>query len=248
MPLNILICGGGCAGPALAFWLARNGHQVTVVERFPVLRAHGAQVDLRGQGIEVAKRMGLIDAIRSKLVDEEGVAFVDSKGKVYGTMMAKRTGKGAQSLTSEYEIMRGDLICILYDATKYNVKYIFGKTVDKFDQDEKQVIAHFSDGSLGTFDILVGADGQGSRIRNAILSPESPDPCFGMATSEPRWSSKKNSGPSDIVMLDGKSTGFWTVCETLRIGIARKLFKFEQTHGLKGGWYFLGMQPIVLRL
>ncbi|KAJ5717322.1 FAD/NAD(P)-binding domain-containing protein [Penicillium malachiteum] len=187
MPLNILICGGGCAGPSLAFWLARNGHQITVVERFPALRAHGAQVDLRGQGIEVAKRMGLIDAIRGKLVDEDGVAFVDSKGKVYGTMMANRTGKGAQSLTSEYEIMRGDLVRILYDATKHNVNYIFGKTVDNFDQDENQVIAHFSDGSSGAFDILVGADGQGSRIRKAILSPESPDPCFRLGMHMAYW-------------------------------------------------------------
>ena len=54
--LRVLICGGGCAGPALAFWLARSGHRVVVVERFPALRATGAQVDLRGQGIGAASR------------------------------------------------------------------------------------------------------------------------------------------------------------------------------------------------
>ncbi|KAJ5664343.1 FAD/NAD(P)-binding domain-containing protein [Penicillium longicatenatum] len=173
MALKILICGGGCAGPALAFWLARGGHQVVVVERFPALRATGAQIDLREQGIEIAKRMGIIDAIRSKLVDEDGVAFVDSEGKVHATFMANKTGKGAQSLTSEYEIMRGDLVRILYDATKDNVKYIFGQTVERFAQDKKEVIAYFSDGSYDTFDILVGADGQGSRIRKAIMPPGS---------------------------------------------------------------------------
>ena len=175
-PLKVLICGGGCAGPALAFWLARTGHHVTVCERYEALRASGAQIDLRAQGIKIAKRMGLLDIIRSKLVDEAGVAFVNSEGTVQGTIMANKSGKGAQGPTSEYEIMRGDLVRLLYDATKENVGYLFGKTVEHFEQDEKKVVAHFSDGTSGTYDILVGADGQGSRIRKAILPPDSPEP------------------------------------------------------------------------
>jgi 2-polyprenyl-6-methoxyphenol hydroxylase-like FAD-dependent oxidoreductase len=175
-PLKILICGGGIAGPALAYWLARAGHEVMVVERFPALRASGAQIDLRGQGIEAIKRMGLYDAIRSKRVDEPGTSFVNSKGKVIGTMMANTSGQGAQSFTSEYEMMRGDLVRILYDTTKEHVKYLFGITVEHFEQDEKQVIAFFSDGSSDTFDLLVGADGQGSSTREAILSSDTPDP------------------------------------------------------------------------
>lgn len=175
-PLKILICGGGVAGPTLAFWLARAGHRVVIVERYPALRASGAQIDLRAQGIEVAKHMGLLDVIRSKRVDEAGVSFVDSQGKVQGTILANKSGKGAQSITSEYEIMRGDLVRILYDATKDDVEYVFGKTVESFEQDEERVLVHFSDGESDAFDILVGADGQGSRIRKAILPPGAPDP------------------------------------------------------------------------
>ena len=63
-PLKILICGGGISGPALAFWLSRAGHCVVIVERFPALRATGAQIDLRAQGIQVVKRMGLEQSIR----------------------------------------------------------------------------------------------------------------------------------------------------------------------------------------
>lgn len=172
MVLNILICGGGCAGPSLAFWLAHIGHRVTIVERYPVLRAGGAQIDLRAQGIQLVKRMGLIDTIRSKVVDEDGVAWVDGNGKPRATFLANKTGKGAQSLTSEIEIMRGDLVQILYDATKDNVEYIFGTTVEHFEQDNNGVTVHFSDGKTVIYDILVGADGQGSRIRKAILPPD----------------------------------------------------------------------------
>ena len=181
-PLNILICGGGCAGPSLAFWLARSGHHVTVVERFPALRASGAQIDLRAQGIQVVKRMGLLDVIRSKLVDEAGVSLVDAQGNAKATFMANKSGKGAQMGTSEYEIMRGDLVRILYDATKDNVNYIFGRTVDHFKQDENSVTVQFSDGQTGIYDVLVGADGQGSRIRRDLLPPDTPDPLrrFGL--------------------------------------------------------------------
>lgn len=186
-PLKVLICGGGCAGPVLAFWLARSGHQVVVVERFPALRATGAQIDLRGQGIEVAKRMGLLDTIRSKLVDESGVSMVDSQGNVQVTIMANKSGKGAQSLTSEFEIMRGDLVRILYEATKNDVHYIFGRTVESFEQDEKQVTAHFSDGTSDTFDLLVGADGQGSRIRGAILPSGAPEPYRKLGVHMAYW-------------------------------------------------------------
>lgn len=174
--LKILICGGGCAGPALAYWLARAGHKVTICERFEALRASGAQIDIRAQGIEAVRRMGLLETIRGKLVDEDGVSFVDAQGNVKGTLMANRSGKGAQSATSEYEIMRGDLVRILYDATKENVEYRFGMTVDSFEQDESSVNVRFSNGTSDTFDILVGADGQGSRIRKAILPADAPDP------------------------------------------------------------------------
>lgn len=197
-PLNIIICGGGCAGPALAYWLSRSGHQVTVVERFPALRATGAQIDLRGQGIEAAKRMGLLDTIRGKLVDEDGFALVDSQGKVRATLLANKSGKGAQSLTSEFEIMRGDLVRILYDATSDNVKYIFDTTVDRFEQDEQKVTTYFSDGSSDTFDLLVGADGQGSRVRKAILPPGSPDPYHQLGFHAAYWFIPRNESDTNI--------------------------------------------------
>ncbi|KAJ5985582.1 hypothetical protein N7522_012778 [Penicillium canescens] len=197
-PLKVLIVGGGVAGPALAFWLSRIGHQVIVVERFPALRALGAQIDLRGQGIEAAKRMGLIEAIRSKLVDEEGMSFVDTNGKVKGTIPANKSGKGAQSLTSEYEIMRGDLVRIFYEATKDRVQYIFGKTVDRFTQDDEKVTAQFSDGTTDTFDILVGADGQGSRIRKDILPPDSPDPYRPLGLHMAYWFIPRDETDSSI--------------------------------------------------
>lgn len=195
--LRILVAGGGVAGQALAFWLTRGGHRVTVVERFPALRASGAQVDLRGQGIEAVERMGLLDTVRSRLVDEAGVAFVNSRGKPKATILANTSGTGRQSLTSEYEIMRGDLVRILHDATKDDTEYVFGKSVEGFDQDESQVSARFSDGSRGEFDLLVGADGQGSRVRRVLL-PEGFDPYWRVGIHMAYWFVPRIASDSSI--------------------------------------------------
>ncbi|PRD54966.1 FAD-dependent oxidoreductase [Phyllobacterium myrsinacearum] len=185
--LRILICGAGITGPSLAYWLARAGHRVVVFERFPALRAAGAQVDLRGQGIDAVQRMGLLDVIHSKRVDEAGVALVNAEGKARATLLANTSGQGAQSLTSEYEIMRGDLVRILYDATKNNVEYVFGKSVEHAEQDQDCVTAHFSDGSSAEFDLLIGADGQGSRVRNAMLPGGYSDPYLPMGIHMAYW-------------------------------------------------------------
>ncbi|MGN5377402.1 FAD-dependent oxidoreductase [Streptomyces lasalocidi] len=52
MPNNeILICGAGIAGPALAYWLRTAGFAVTIVERAPAPRPGGQTVDLRGPAV-----------------------------------------------------------------------------------------------------------------------------------------------------------------------------------------------------
>lgn len=94
--------------------------------------------------------------------------------------------------------MRGDLVHILYDIMKDKVAYILAKTVESFEQDEKNVVARFSDGSSNTFYLLVGADGQGSRIRKAILPPGSPDPYRRLGAHIAYWSIPRNESDNNI--------------------------------------------------
>ncbi|PKX91387.1 FAD/NAD(P)-binding domain-containing protein [Aspergillus novofumigatus IBT 16806] len=174
--LKVVICGAGIAGNALAFWLSKLGYEVTVVERWPNLRATGLQVDLRGFGVNVLKRMGLEQAFRARTIQEQGLEFINSSGEQKAYFPANRTGKGLQSFTTDHEIMRGDLCRLLYDATKDRVKYVFGVTVESFEENNTSVEVLFSNGKKGCFDLLVGADGQWSRIRRLMLGPDTPDP------------------------------------------------------------------------
>lgn len=100
--------GGGVAGPVLAFFLARAGVKVTIVEKAPILRTGGQNVDVRGIDLNVIRRMGLEDAVMRKTTQEEGVAFVDASNRPRAEFPVDRTGKNL-SMTAETEIMRGDL-------------------------------------------------------------------------------------------------------------------------------------------
>ncbi|ORY26017.1 hypothetical protein BCR39DRAFT_542224 [Naematelia encephala] len=175
-PLNVLIVGGGIAGNALAFWLSKLNHKVTVVERFPTLRDTGLQIDLRGHGVQVMKRMGLEDKYRGKLAPEQGVRVVGSSGRQWAFFPAKTSSSGIQSFSTEWEIMRGDLTKLLAEACDGRVEYLFGSSVKDYSEHDKGVHVTFENGTTGDFDFLVGADGVGSRTRRTILEPGQPDP------------------------------------------------------------------------
>ncbi|KAL1860276.1 hypothetical protein Daus18300_009330 [Diaporthe australafricana] len=175
-PLKVLIVGGGITGPALAHWLSKVDCDLTIVERAPDLRASGQQIDLRGEGLAVMRRMGIEPAVRAKCVEEEGVEFVDKNGRRQAFFGANKTGQGRQSLTADFEIMRGDLVRILYDLTKDKCKYIFGNSVEDFQQTGSGVHVIFSDGKEEDFDLVVGADGQSSRTRRMAWGPDAKDP------------------------------------------------------------------------
>ncbi|RYC81793.1 hypothetical protein BFJ63_vAg15310 [Fusarium oxysporum f. sp. narcissi] len=73
--LKVLVSGASIAGPATAYWLAKAGAKVTVIERFPALRTGGQAVDIRTAGVSVMRKMaGLESAVRAKSTQEEGSA------------------------------------------------------------------------------------------------------------------------------------------------------------------------------
>lgn len=172
MPLRILISGAGIAGLSLAYWLSKLGHSVTVVERSPALRTNGLQLDLRGHGIEVMKRMGIEAAFRENSAPELGIQLVDTHGRRWAYFGANTTGKGSQSFTSEFEIMRGDFCRILHDAAKEKVRYIFGSSIERYKDGEESIHVWFTNGTDEEFDVVVGADGLYSRTRKMMFGSE----------------------------------------------------------------------------
>jgi len=62
--MRVAINGTGVAGPTLAYWLRRFGHEPILFEKAPALRTGGYLIDFWGVGYEIAERMGLIPSLR----------------------------------------------------------------------------------------------------------------------------------------------------------------------------------------
>lgn len=166
--LQILISGASVAGPALAFFLARAGAKVMIVEKAPSLRTGGQNVDIRGVGLNVVRRMGLEAAAIHRATQEEGVAFVDASDRRRAEFPVDRSGQHL-SMTAEIEIMRGDLGQIFYDATCNDVRYIFGNSIESMVEQDQKVRVLFKDGLKEQFDLVIAADGLGSATRSLIF-------------------------------------------------------------------------------
>ena len=167
---SVLISGAGIAGPALAFWLAKNGYRVTVVEVAEGIRPGGQTVDLRGAGADVVERMGLLDRMKGRSLFQRGIAWVRSDGSRRAEMPVDAfNGNGP---VSKLEILRGDLVDVLYQATKDTAEYRFNTRIESLAQDDAGVDVTFSGGSQMRADLVVGADGPHSAVRRLVFGPE----------------------------------------------------------------------------
>lgn len=174
---HVLVSGGGIAGLALALQLVRSGIRTTVVERAGAPRPGGQAVDLRGASRDVAERMGLMPGIDRRRVHEEGMAYVDGKGRIFGRMsMTDFDGEGA---VAEIEISRGDLAEVLLDALKEAaagspglLDLRFGDRITAIAQDADGVDVEFERAQPERFDVVVGADGVHSATRRLAFGPE----------------------------------------------------------------------------
>lgn len=167
--------GASIAGPTAAYWLAKAGAKVTIIERFSRIRPNGQNVDIRTSGVSVMRKMpGMEEAVRANTLPVEGISLVRENGTPYGTI-APTGDANQQSLISEYEILRGDLARILFDLTKNhkNIKYVFGEQVSSIQQDERSngpATVEFMNGRPATeYDLVVACDGATSRTRGMGL-------------------------------------------------------------------------------
>ncbi len=137
---------------------------MTIVECAPSLPSAGQGIDVRDSAQEVIKRMGIFDRIRDKRSHEEGLKVVDSNNHCFACFGADTSGKG-ESIGSDVEILREELVGILLDVTKDDVSYIFGDMVESLEEKDKEVTVNFANGTPTTvFDLVVTADGIDSKI------------------------------------------------------------------------------------
>lgn len=167
---TVLISGASIAGPALAYWLARQGMDVTVVEKAPAFRDGGQTIDVRGAGRVVVQRMGLEALIRANSTQEQGIAFVDQGNRTKAFIGVNAfDGDGP---IAELEILRGELAKLLIQQSEDRVAYRFGDSVNALEDDGDQVHVRFEQGVEQVYDLVIIAEGIGSATRNQVFGNE----------------------------------------------------------------------------
>jgi len=78
----------------------------------------------------------------------------------------------AEQTGGDIEVLRGDLARVLYESTVDATEYIFGDSVTAITDHTGGVHVTFERGERRTFDLVVGADGQHSRVRALAFGPE----------------------------------------------------------------------------
>ncbi len=168
--MKVLICGAGIAGPTLAYWLAHYGLEPTVVEKAPKLRTGGYIIDFWGVGFDIAEQMGALPEIRSKGYMVQEVRVVDRSGRRIAGFPVGAVSRLAQG--RYISIARGDLATSIFGQIQGKIETIFSDSVAQIEQTGSGVRVVFESGNVRDFDLVIGADGLHSRVRELAFGPE----------------------------------------------------------------------------
>lgn len=168
---EILVSGASVAGTAAAFWLGRHGHSVTVVERHRGPRPGGQAIDVRGPALGVLDRMGLLAAAQKRRTQIRGSSVVDRDGNEL-SRDTESTPTGGPIDSPDIELLRDDLVELLYGASQWTTEYLFDDTITALEDDGPGVRVTFERAAPRDFDLVIGADGLHSTVRRLVFGPE----------------------------------------------------------------------------
>ncbi|MBD3728473.1 MAG: FAD-binding domain [Sphingomonadales bacterium] len=168
--MRIAISGAGVAGPTLAYWLRRGGHEPFIVERAPQLRTGGYVIDFWGLGYDIAERMGIVETVLAKGYRVSEVRIVGDDGhRKSGFPVDALAGLTDGRFTS---LPRGDLASAIFSTIRDEVEVIFGTTITALEDRGDAVTIALANGEMRTVDLVIGADGLHSNVRSLAFGPE----------------------------------------------------------------------------
>lgn len=173
---NIIIIGGGIGGLAASAALQNAGYSTRVFEAAPAFTAPGVSVAISPNGLKSLRALGhgiaeSVGSVGRPLKSNGALLLTDTQGKRIG----EPNDLNVQEKYGDpiVVIRRRKLHNFLIGAQQEGTLYA-GKTFVGLDADDSQVTARFEDGTTATGEILIGADGLNSVVRQLLHGTEAP--------------------------------------------------------------------------
>ena len=180
-----LLVGGGIAGLSAAIALSRIGVRCEVVELAET--SLGASLGLSGRAAEALDELGVYDECYATGSpwprNATPAAIMDADGRLISPSPDRPDWPGSKTAIGVY---RPVLIQILaQEAEKLGVEIRKGLTATDIQDGDGAALVTFNTGEPRRYDLVVGADGIGSRTRSALF-PDAPKPAYAGQMSI-RW-------------------------------------------------------------
>ena len=165
--LRVRIVGGSLAGLFVATLLKREGHDVRIYERsVRGLDGRGAGLLGKKETFAILRAAGCEHVARVSVIARERLTF-DETGAVVDRSMAPQSQLSWDYLYRTFrDFIAGD-------------DYMLGRHVDGIRQDDDAAYLTFKDGGEESADVVIGADGAASIVRNAVNGRLSPSKYAG---------------------------------------------------------------------
>jgi 2-polyprenyl-6-methoxyphenol hydroxylase-like FAD-dependent oxidoreductase len=219
--LSVLVVGGGIAGLTTAVALRRAGHRVEVLEVKPDWAVTGWGLSLTGPALRALASVGLDSACIDAGYGIRAITNCGADGTLLNTIELPSL-LGADR-PAQIGLGRPVLSRILRDAAeKHGATLHTNLTVNSVHDAADGIRAVLSDGSVRSVDLIVGADGVGSRMRKVIGIDETPvftDQCvWRVIVDRPKWAESlftftaPNHSSGLIPISDSQAYIFCTEC------------------------------------
>ena len=176
--MHVLVIGGGLSGMAAAIQLRKLGAAVDLVEIDPNWRTEGAGITLNGASMRAFETLGVYDEIANRGYVSNGVELCATTGAKVGEIPTPKIP--GSDVASGGGILRPELARILSDATmKAGVDVRAGCTYSHFEQKADKVDVALTDGTQRSYDLVVGADGLRSKLRETLFPEVAPPQYIG---------------------------------------------------------------------
>jgi salicylate hydroxylase len=167
--LRVAIVGGGIGGLTLGLALREHGVNAEIYEAAPELAEIGAAVAQSANATKILRRLGLLDQLTAVATSPTELIYRDGRtgGRIAGHPVRNDGWYEAKFGAPYYGVHRADLQRVLGNAFGGQHLHL-GCKLANLTEDADEVHLEFADGRTASADIVVGADGIRSTVRNWI--------------------------------------------------------------------------------